>query len=139
MQERSGRIEKGLIWKMKNFEKMTKRFVVGSIMAALVFIGVGQVGMAQDFPEQVRMADSKVLLERYDEAEKIYKKIVASNQAPVVTAYVHYKLGMLYRNRDEDQRATAEYEKGLAVLAEAGVKDHQIGKYLAQAMAGPQW
>jgi len=101
--------------------------------AFILFIGA-QTAISDDFSGDIEAADEKVILEQYDAAKNIYQKIIKSSKPSVVVAYAHYKLGTLYKRQNQYQKANNEYEKGLLTLKNAGQPNHQIGKFLAQAI-----
>lgn len=110
-------------------------------IGALFFVmllpfGVGQTAFCGEFSQEINAADKKVILEQYDDAKEIYQKIIKSADFSVVEAYAHYKLGSLYKRQYEPEKARQEYEMGLQSLKRAGEADHQVGKYLAQALQG---
>lgn len=102
-------------------------------MAFILFIGA-QNTLSEDFSDDIEAADEKVILEQYDAAINIYQKIINSSKPSVVVAYAHYKLGTLYKIKNQLQKANTEYEKGLLTLKDAGQPNHQIGKFLVQAI-----
>lgn len=104
------------------------------LFGVFLYFGTGQVAMSGDQSKDIRIADRKIILEKYDEAKEIYQKIIRTSESPVVAAYAHYRLGSLYKRRNEVSKARAEYKKGILSLKQADMADHQIGKYLAQAI-----
>ena len=114
---------------------MDFRKTVGQSLLCVAFIfGVGQAAVSGDFSGELKVADRNVILERYDKATEIYKNIISSADSPVVVAYAHYKLGALYKQQRLIVKARQQFIKGLACLKEAGQKNHQIAKYLTQAV-----
>lgn len=113
---------------------IVKCFIRMCFLLVLLSFGTVPYAFSGDFSEEITIADRKVVLEQFDEAEKIYQKIISSSDFSVVVAYAHYKLGALFKRRNELAKAKAEYEKGLLSLKRAGKSNHQIGKYLIQAM-----
>ena len=105
-----------------------------SVFVIIVGFGFGQPILAEDFSKSISQADNKVILEQFDEAKKIYKKVIDKSNVPSFVAYAHYKLGALYQKKQKTARAHQEYQKGLDTLFKAGHKNHKIGKYLTQAM-----
>lgn len=103
------------------------------LVVALPFMVV-QKSFADDYLDEISEADQKVILAQYEDAKKIYKKIISSSDSSVVEAYAHYKLGSLYKRQNELAKAKDEYKKGLLSLKKAGEANHQIGKHLAQAL-----
>jgi len=109
-------------------------------MSGAVFFGVflcfgtGQAAVSGDQSEDIRIADQKIIFEKYDEAKEIYQKIIRTSESPVVAAYAHYRLGSLYKRRNEVSKARTEYKKGILSLKKSDMADHQIGKYLTQAI-----
>ncbi|MBL4802978.1 MAG: hypothetical protein JKY45_13920 [Emcibacter sp.] len=89
---------------------------------------------ADDYFNDINVADQKVILQEYDEAKKIYNKIIKSADFSVVKAYAHYKLGALYKQQNEFKKAKEEYKKGILSLKNAGQSNHQIGRYLEEAL-----
>lgn len=111
-----------------------RKTVRQSLLGVLLIFGLGQEVISGDFSDALKVADRSVILERYDEAREIYNNIIASADSPVVVAYAHYRLGILYKRQKLIQKARQQFMKGLASLKKAGQKNHQIAKYLAQAM-----
>jgi len=103
-------------------------------LSAFLCFGTGQVAVSGDQSEDVRIADQKIIFEKYEEAKEIYQKIIRTWESPVIAAYAHYRLGSLYKRRNETTKARAEYKKGILSLKKADMADHQIGKYLTQAI-----
>ncbi len=96
--------------------------------------GVGHNALSGEVSNQIEIADNKLILEQYAEAKEIYQKIINSSEPSVVVAYAHYKLGTVYKRQSDPEMAKKEYKKGLLSLRKAGEANHQIGKYLAQAI-----
>ena len=119
------------MWNKSN--RQSKNLIILSLSVGLLFFGQGVVA-AQDFSSDLKAADNKVILEHYDEAEALYKNIIDHSENATVTAYAQYKLGSLFKRKNEIMKARQEFKKGLDVLSKAGQENHQIGKYLTQAL-----
>lgn len=114
---------------------MSIKFKIG--MSALVLclsFGSVQHAMSDDFSEAIIVADQKVVLGQFEDAQKIYQKIVRSSDSTVVAAYAHYKLGALHKRLNDTAKAKEEYTRGLQSLKAAGESNHQIGKHLERAL-----
>ncbi|MCF8474970.1 MAG: hypothetical protein K9G26_09755 [Emcibacter sp.] len=103
------------------------------LWVALPFCFINQA-FSNEYTNDINVADNKLILEQYEEAKKIYERIINTSDYSVVKAYAHYKLGSLYNRQNENGKAKIEYEKGLVVLKNAGENNHKIGKYLAHAL-----
>ncbi len=112
---------------------MKYRFGWVLLLVSLSF-GIGQKALSGQFSDQIEVADNKLILEQFAEAKEIYQKIIDSSEPSVVVAYAHYKLGTVYKRQSDPEMAKIEYENGLLSLKKAGEANHQIGKYLAQAI-----
>ncbi|MBL4893402.1 MAG: hypothetical protein JKY59_00795 [Emcibacter sp.] len=114
---------------------MKKKYRICILFTVIfTFYGMGQSAFANNYSDEINAADKKVILEQYEEAKEIYKKIIKSADFSVVEAYAHYKLGALYKRQHELGKAKEEYQKGIISLKKAGESKHQIGKYLAEAL-----
>ena len=106
-------------------------------MSAIVLsLSFGSVhhALSDDFFEEIKIADHKVVLGKFADAQEIYQKIIDSSDSSVVAAYAHYKLGMLHKRQNDTTKAKEEYTRGLESLKKAGESNHQIGKYLERAL-----
>ncbi len=101
------------------------------VLSAVSFCLATFSAMANDFSNQLKIADNKVILQQYKEAENIYQDIISNSKSAVVTAYAHYKLGALYKSQNRVEMAKTEYKKGLSSLKKAGQSNHKIANYLS--------
>lgn len=105
-----------------------------SVLVGILSFGVVQNAMSDDFSDEIKVADHKIVLGEFEDAQEIYQKIVHSSDSSVVAAYAHYKLGALHKRLNDSAKAKEEYSKGLQSLKKAGEANHQIGKYLERAL-----
>ncbi|PCI48257.1 MAG: hypothetical protein COB49_06135 [Alphaproteobacteria bacterium] len=111
-----------------------KHYIEMLFLVVLLSFGTVQQALSNDYSEEIKIADRKVILAQYEEAKEIYQNIISSADFSVVEAYAYYKLGSLYKKQNEPLKAKEEYEKGLLSLKKCGKTNHQIGKYLARAL-----
>jgi len=114
--------------------KMNVRHKTGILLLLVISLGFGQAVLADDYTDDINLADKKVILEQYEEAIAIYKDIIQSSGSSIIKAYAHYKLGMLYKRRGDFLVSKSEYEKGMATLKKSGQSSHKIGVFLAKAL-----
>ena len=103
-------------------------------LGASLFFGGAQQALAFGQSDNIVIADKMVILEQYEDAKKIYRKIIDSSKSSVAVAYAHYKLGAIYKRKNDTKKAKEEYEKGLYSLKKSGQGNHQIAKHLSRAL-----
>ncbi len=103
-------------------------------LGALLSFGVAQRALASEPSDHIAIADKMVILEQYENAKKIYRKIIDKSKPSVTVAYAHYKLGAMYKRQNDPGKAKEEYQKGLNSLKKSGQTNHQIAKHLSQAL-----
>ncbi|VAX06751.1 hypothetical protein MNBD_ALPHA03-377 [hydrothermal vent metagenome] len=103
-------------------------------LGASLFFGVAQPALAFEQSDHIIIADKMVILEQYEEAKKLYRKIVDGSKSSVTVAYAHYKLGTMYKRQNDPDKAKEEYKKGLYSLKKSGQSNHQIARHLTQAL-----
>jgi len=113
--------------------KVWRKFSVAFLGASL-FFGVAQQALAFEQSDHIVIADRMVILEQYEDAKKIYRKIINSSKPSVTVAYAHYKLGTMYKRQNDPDKAKEEYKKGLYSLKKSGQSNHQIARHLSQAL-----
>ncbi len=110
-----------------------------AFLGASFFFGVAQQALAFGQSDHIVIADKMVVLEQYEDAKKIYRKIINSSKPSVTVAYAHYKLGTMYKRQNDPDKAKEEYEKGLYSLKKSGQSNHQIAKHLSRALNVSDW
>lgn len=113
--------------------KLWRNFSMVFLGASLSF-GMAQQALAFEQSDHIVIADKMVILEQYEDAKKIYRKIIDSSKPSVTVAYAHYKLGAMYKRQNDPDKAKEEYKKGLYSLKKSGQSNHQIAKHLTQAL-----
>lgn len=112
---------------------MNKKFYM-VILGIFMVCELAVAGEKEEYAAAIQAADHKVVLEKYTEAQKDYKLAMKVASNALQKAYVHYKLGLIHKERLQPEEARAEWKKGLASLDQAGLKNHDMRHHLISAL-----
>tara|TARA_B100001939_G_scaffold347049_2_gene367483 strand:- start:9021 stop:9380 length:360 start_codon:yes stop_codon:yes gene_type:complete len=101
-----------------------------------VILGFSNLSLAtpkSEYMALIEKADQQLILQRYEDAVELYQKAMDHAEAPKEKVYVHYKLGMVYKNLNNRLKARQHFENGISVL-EREKGDKSMRFHLQQAL-----